>query len=314
MSSRLPLETYAADPRLSSGVLSEILRNGSLALVLGAGVSAGMGLPKWWKLVKECSEAAGRNERITSRTPIDKLLRIMSEVEREVSRGLPVGTVDIPKYHQLVRERLYAACADDNALLRQELLSVIAAMTMPSRRGAATEVVTFNFDDVLERYLDWHGFAAQVIVDLPQLRRDADVTVYHPHGFLASPGSTRRDSRTKIVFSEISFDERLGDRIAAWQEAIRDLLLRKYVLFIGLSLGSSTLRTIITDATDDIRANRGPTGFWLLGPDDGADVEPELLSRNIVPVRCRSYPAYPKFLLGVCQNAAMISTGTGRPT
>lgn len=296
VSADLPIEAFASDTTLACEAIGIALREGSLFLVLGAGTSLGMGLPNWWELVRDCGSAAGVvfEDPIDAETDVGILTRAMSRVERTVG--------DNNRYKDIVRNGLYGKCRADRELLHHDLLGVLGAMTMQSRRGAASEVLTFNFDDVLERYLGLHGFWTQPIVRLPTLRRDVDVTIYHPHGFLASPDGGGEDS-DEIILSEYSFDNRLGDRLNGWQELLRDALHRKIALFIGLSYDQPTLKPTLTFNDTILAENRGPTGYWLRGPGDAVAEDNELVERNLVPVRLDDYADFPEFLLKVCQHA-----------
>lgn len=296
MSSSLPLESYVDEPELCVAKLSECLQDGSLALVLGSGVSAGMGLPVWWKLVKSCVVAAemADTHAVSDDTSYDDLMKTMSRVEKKLK--------DQAKYKSLVKSALYESIKDDDALLDQRLLSVIGALTMNSSRGAVSEVLTFNFDDVLERYLDLHGFTSQVITALPEVRKSVDVTVYHPHGFLPSMVGLGTEGK-ELIFSKLSFDRRLGAQLDPWQELLRDLVQRKFLLFVGLTYGTTTLTTVLADLADKLKPVRGMTGIWIVGPDDPEDSEEELKERNIIPIRM-PHEKYPQFLLSICQKAA----------
>jgi len=216
-----------------------------------------MSLPLWWQLVKACvdDQQLKLDITISEETPTDKLMRVMSRVEKACGSK--------KNYRNLVRTHLYENALSDKYLLEQKLLVVLGAMTMNSRRGSVAEVITFNFDDILERYLYLHGFTNQVIVDLPSLRLDTDVTVYHPHGYLSSNKGSGKDSK-ELIFSKYSLDKRMGDRLNPWQELVRDLLLRKFALFVGLSYNNATLSAVLADINDSVKGSRGVTGYWLV--------------------------------------------------
>jgi hypothetical protein len=282
-------------PDIAKAHLGRCLYEGALTLVLGSGVSSGMGFPCWPELVQRCAEEAKIPDVVVDRTtPNAELLRIVDRVERAVKPRRD--------YHNLVMRCLYREVSDERNLITLPLLSVLGAMTMQSKRGSVREVLTFNFDDLLERYIRIHGFAGEIVHRLPCLRRDADVTVYHPHGFLPSPGSAF-DASDFLIFSKYSFDERLGEQLEPWTELSRDLLLRKVALFVGLSIEGPNLGPLLINVAKRLPQPR-PTGIWLIGPRDATDTEEQLLEWNIAPVRLPDYSDYPWFLLGVCQAAA----------
>ena len=211
---------------------------------------------------------------IDAKTPNTELLKLMDRVERGMSWE---------SYQKVVMGSLYRDARDERSLITQPLLSVLGAMTMKSKRGCVREVLTFNFDDLLERYIRIHGFAGEIICRLPCLRRDVDLTVYHPHGFVPSPGS-RFEGSDFLIFSKYSFDERLGEQLDPWTELSRDLLLRKVALFIGLSAEGPNLGPLLINVAKRLREPR-PTGIWLVGPDDAPDTEEQLIKWNVAPIR-----------------------------
>lgn len=238
----LPIFTVAKkDPEQALVPLAAHLREGTLALVLGTGVSMPLGLPRWWELVARCVKSTCLAHTVTDSTPVSNLLTIMEEVEaRFPSDGI--------KYRELVRTCLYDGVVYSQSSIRQPLLIALGALLMGSKRGGVSTVLTLNFDDVLEWYLGVHGFTVQIVTTLPQLRKDTDVTVYHPHGFL--PFDLRRHSghmSNFLVLSQYSFDQRMGDRLNLFTQVFRDLLLSKLVLFIGLSGEDRSVHTLLTD-------------------------------------------------------------------
>ncbi len=292
----IQLSAYQIQPDIAKGHLGVCLYEGALTLVLGSGVSSGMGFPCWPELVKRCAEEAKiPNVVIDAKTPNTELLKLMDRVERGMSWE---------SYQKVVMGSLYRDARDERSLITQPLLSVLGAMTMKSKRGCVREVLTFNFDDLLERYIRIHGFAGEIICRLPCLRRDVDLTVYHPHGFVPSPGS-RFEGSDFLIFSKYSFDERLGEQLDPWTELSRDLLLRKVALFIGLSAEGPNLGPLLINVAKRLREPR-PTGIWLVGPDDAPDTEEQLIKWNVAPIRLRDHNDYPWFLLGICQAAAQM--------
>ena len=298
MDSVVPLEVFASDPAKCLVPLARHLRQGSLSLFLGAGASARLGLQNWRNLVADCIADAGTNDEVEEDTSTDNLMKFMSGVERMAG----------DEYKSLVRKALYRNIPCDEKLFDSRLLNALGALLMKSLRGSISEVLTFNFDDVLERYLGLHGFRSQSVTSLPAVRGDVDVAAYHPHGFLPSSddgaASENLTMSDDLVFSRASFFQRMGDRLNPWDGLLRDLLLRKVALFVGLSNNSATLMSALSDNADQIKECRGTVGVWLLGPDDEQDADQELMSMNIIPLRFDSYDDYPPFLFGICQRAA----------
>jgi hypothetical protein len=301
-SNSLPLTDYQ-DHALAQIKLAEYLHSGSLALFLGAGVSRAIGLPDWVTLVRRCMSAVGEQANVSEDTSIDDLLSRIESIEKKANT--------VEKYHRIVHDCLYQGVTYKESIVRQPLLIALGALMMGSRRGSANEVLTLNFDDVLEWYLDIHGFSTTIVTSLPRLQQSVDVAVYHPHGFLPMNIEAREKSDF-LIFSQYSYDERLGATQDPWKELIRDLLTRKVALFVGLSGKDPALRIILPGVKNNIGKLR-PTGFWMrkelppsgnkVGNADEMLARNTLLDRNVVPVTFAEYSEIPSFLLSICQTA-----------
>lgn len=282
------------DEECAIDALAGHLLDGTLALVLGAGISAGIGLPTWWELVSKMVEGTnvGNTTTITPATSNEDLRLSIDDVINELGED---------EYRNKLRRLLYVNITNDVNLISHTLLISIGAMIMNSRRGSVREILTFNFDNVLERYLELHGFIAQSVVNLPCLRREADVTIYHPHGYLPNIPDDEIERRLPI-FSQHSYDEHMNGK-DMWMDQTKELMLRKVVLCIGMSRHDPTLGMLLRSLKDSIGDSRS-TGYWLLGPGDDDRSDTYLRERNIVPIRCDDYTEYPQLILKICQTAA----------
>lgn len=280
--------------------LAQHLRQGTLGLAVGAGISKYLNLPDWVQLVNQCSTGAGLSPDMTYATSTQALCNRMEIIERQFTSG-NLNKGKSPDYRKLVRESLYKDINFDN-VLHGELLMALGALLMGSKRGSIREVLNFNFDDVLESYLYLHGYDVSIVRTLPSLRTSADVTIYHPHGFLPYHNDWF-DSSDFLIFSQDSYDDKMGDIKDAWTELSRVFLKSKIVLFVGLSGNDPTFGPMFKDVHAALGSDRR-TGFWLFGPKaDSANLD-ALQNRNFVPLEFDSFEKWPKFLLQICQAAA----------
>jgi SIR2-like domain len=297
---RLPTADYVTNDRWKH-LVAEHLFNGSLALVLGAGASAGMGLPAWPELVRRCLDDAGipyDPSDFTGSPSGERLGLYIDEVEEKFPPH---------EYHARVSKALYAGVTLGTEICQAPLLIALGALLMGSRRGSIRDVVTFNFDIVLEYYLKLHGYTIQTYDSIPQLRTAADVRIAHINGALSHPAYPLPTPK-RLVFSARSMHERAGVPFEPWEELFRELLRSHLVLFIGLSGSDPLLFPLLTAVDTQIRAER-PTGVWLFGKDIDSDPDSlyktsNFISRNVIPVCEPSYDAIPNSLLEVCQIAA----------
>jgi hypothetical protein len=274
---------------------------GTLVPFLGAGVSSGARLPGWRSLVESLRNKVGlSNDGLDSSA--DSLERAADEVRRKYYPDDERG------FAELVQACLYHGISLDDSILGDRLLTSLAALMMGTRRGSVKRVVTFNFDSVLESYINLYGFVPRVVIQPPVDEGSEDVTLYHPHGFLPHPDLKINGSNFVILGSR-AINLRLGKPHDPWRETLHHVLSTGVGLFVGLSEHSfldRALAPVLTAVGEELKERR-PTGFWLLksGDADAANVDDEFLGCNIIPLRLPSYEDIPKLLLDVCQRAAM---------
>ena len=132
-------DDYLDEPRLLE-YLGGQLAKGRLALVLGAGISIGFGLPNWTQLI----------DRLYSKKGATPPSNNSPEDQAEYFRHTYYES-DNPGFIQAVHHALYDGFSVDFSELRKHaLLFAIGSVVMASVRGSASTVITLNFDDILE--------------------------------------------------------------------------------------------------------------------------------------------------------------------
>jgi hypothetical protein len=285
------------DPETATAVLASLLSDGELALLLGAGVSKDMGLPGWGSLVLSCEDEAGLSVGPADGQPAAVLMQRMAAVQAQMGdEFLPAVRRGLYTPEQL-RDNAYGDTALTNLLL-----IAIGAMVMPSSRGSVAEVLTLNFDDLLEWYLDLHGFAVQVVSEVPDLMRaTSDARIYHIHGFLPLR-SSRYEATSEILLTDESLEDRLADHSKAWPRTIASLAMSKVLLFVGTTAQDVDVLVTVRQIRDLLRAPRPMAFNVTVGLDE--DAADRQIARGIVPVVLRSHTDIPHFLLSVCRTAA----------
>lgn len=290
------------NPSYAAHYLGESLLHGELALLLGAGVSRGSGLPSWQTLVEGCEDELGLNRPGGERTS-EKLMSAMDKVRSEF---LSPGRSEV-NFRELVRRNLYPDTYLDGEsypddLLQNMMLIAVGALIMPSSRGSVREVLTLNFDDLLEWYLGIHGFTTQPITELPQVvSSDADVTIFHPHGYI--PLTKSGIPTDWMILTRQQFIKRIaGTDGRAWARFLTNLFATKRLLAVGTSMSDIDL-DVHLEAAGEGRVDDEPMGFVVNSEFDEEEAE-QLKLRNLVPVAVGSRDAIPHFLLEVCRNAS----------
>lgn len=286
------------DHDLATEYLGRCLKARDLALLLGAGVSRGAGLPDWAELVARCEQAVG----LTVSPAEADLMRAFDGVRRELAR------VDTGKATtDLVREQLYdagwlGAGEYPTELMRNRMLIAIGALVMSSSRGSVSDVFTLNFDDLLEWYLGLHGFTAQVVSDLPTyLKGDVDVTVFHLHGFIPLVPTAHPSSEWMILSHQELIGRLAANADAPWPMLLGSRFLTKRFLAVGTSMTDFDIEVYLARARE--KGSQGPLGF-VVDVEIPGNRQSELLEAGLVPVVLSDYDAVPDFLLGICRRAA----------
>jgi hypothetical protein len=122
------------DPR---DFLASQLTAGRLALVLGAGMSSGFGLPQWSRLAEILGERLNvvRPDKVSDESFAEMLWRATGK--------------DDDVFAEHVKTALYSEYggAEDD-LANAPLLASIGALAQSAKRGKVSNIVSFNFDDL----------------------------------------------------------------------------------------------------------------------------------------------------------------------
>lgn len=281
--------------------LAGYLTSGHLALLLGAGVSHDIKLPEWIELVRACEDASGVERDVVGESSQD-LMRRLDDVRAAAGDDLA--------FFQLIHDQLYSSILAEaegvrgypDTLLTSPMLIALGALVMSSVRGSVADVLTLNFDDVLEWYLHLHGFKTQVVESLPRLMgADVDVRIHHFHGYLPLMNSTRRSQWLVLTYQQL-LDRISEDAGKPWQVLIASQLQTKVLLAVGTSMNDTDVDILLKRA-HDIVGNGRPLGY-VLGREISTSRKRSLRSLGMVPVSFEEYSDIPAFILRVCQLAA----------
>lgn len=294
------LALYANKPEKVHRLLAQFLNNNHLGLLLGAGVSLSMGLPCWYDLVQAVTDKAlpGRFDSTANYTNSD-----LKEIIDDVKSALPQKKDYLP----LVSDRLYDGVQLDFDLEGKELLIAISGLMVGKTRGNVNHVITYNFDSVLEWYLGLLGLRVDTFTKREFLKKNADVTVAHLHGYLPFVPAHGKPSK-EIIFSDEEFIDRQMSK-DYWKEYYYEFIRQHTFLSVGLSAESiykdvcPYLRQMDVWYDTEKVSRLLPYGVAFLTPGAGTDkYMPKLLEQGIIPcVFDRS--AMPKAILGILQQA-----------
>jgi len=324
--------------------LGRLLNSGVLALFIGAGVSRVVRLPLWQELnvrivreapvvLRELFPSLSEQEREKDLPTADDaeaegadVLKVLDRVEEVCSlcetladegaadRDRYVGVA--PSWHSVVRRALYGEAQEYSfdCMFHPELVS-LCSLLIGGKRGLVREVVTFNYDDLLESYLRLHGHPCHVVTPSPnRLTGNYGTIFYHPHGYVPLQDDRGRDV-SFIVLSGRSYDLVASggrDHLRLWRQLIMWMLCVRIGLFVGIS-GSDVIHKLYFDEALQMAGPAGtkrPLALAVLVGD--AYLAPnEWLRRRVVPLEFADAAAVARFITQVCQEAAGLA-GLGR--
>lgn len=290
-------DDFEDDSSLCSYLARQLVR-GRLAIVLGAGISVPFGLPGWQRLIERMFEEKG-----TSVPTGNYSLESLAEHFRR-----QYYPSDAPGFIGAIHRSLYRGVSSDFSLLRANAtLASVGALVMGSRRGSASEVITFNFDNLLEVYLRYYGFVTTSAFCERHWAGYADVTVYHPHGMIPVESDAQRSS--DVVFDQHSYSAVVGKEGNLWRQLALTIMRRRTCLFIGLSGRDINLDSMLASTKDEHASGAENTAYWgvTFTTDTDAVTAGQWEARGVFTKVVGDYDrALPEFLFRICQDAASI--------
>jgi len=288
--------------RLTEYLATQLMR-GQLALLMGAGVSTNFGLPLWDELILRLYGSKRK-------TPPLKTPELQARDFRTT-----YFPHDTSGFVDALRKVLYKGVAVDfDSLRKNGTLAAIGSLVMASQRGSASKVITFNWDDLLELFLEYHGFVTSSIGQEIHWVSSVDVAVLHPHGLIPfDPRATATDPE-KIVFDQRSFSAIAGNDALPWRQHVLSIMRTHTCLFIGLSGYDQNLDSLLLKCKQEhaIREDGNNTAYWGVTFVEKID-KGDSNAWNEVGVYYKKVSSYsvglPSFLLGVCQAAVRLRRG-----
>jgi len=275
--------------------LGNHLNNCRIVLVLGAGISTEFGLPNWEKLISGLYKLKGASEN-NKLSPENRILFFKEKL-----------CSDEIDYKNSIQKVLYSGYDFDFKNLKNfSTLSALVALIMASKRGNASNVVTFNFDNILELYLSYYGFISNSRILTKHWSSNADVNIYHPHGYIPAPPSI--EFSDKIVFDQKSYMGVIGDESNPWRQHVLSLFRTNFCIFIGLSGNDSNFDSFLYKTMESHVAIEEGQLFWgmnfILESED-SEIKEIWKTKGIFVKEITSYmEGIPEYLYKICQTAA----------
>lgn len=245
-------------------LLREAYRCQNVTLFLGAGVSMDAGIPLWSKLVHELLITM-----ITTKTEGEKLnpqeIQKLNDLVNANREDTPLTQVryirsafEDEEYHEIVRTILYQEEISTNT----DLLNALSKMVKPERTHIGVKsIVTYNFDDLLERKLLSKNINFNVVCHETDMPNTNSLNIYHVHGFLPHDTAEKLASDISLIFSEEDYHRVYRDAYC-WSNITQLNAFRDSTcLFIGCSLTDPNLRRLLDIPA---RVSESPRHFAIM--------------------------------------------------
>lgn len=249
--------------------IRELYKKGQFSLFLGAGVSSSAGMPDWTTLLnslfvsyltKEFDNGSDDTtdniqQLVTRLNHINEPSALMAA--RYLRKGLTRRTEEIQDFIVTVTKNLYTL-RNKNRNIDSDLIKSITSMCLPKRTGAKIKsVITYNFDDLLERQLNQKAIQHKCIYTDTESYDPDELPVYHVHGFLPE----NRDEfdglgKSTLVFSEEGYHKIYSDHYH-WSNLVQLNNFRENnCLMIGLSMTDPNLRRLLDIASKSLEQSK----------------------------------------------------------
>lgn len=221
-----------------------IVWQGNCVLFFGAGVSMSAKMPSWSDLLKglmsEVKQLKG--------DALDAFKELNSHVLEECGDSYLVMARYLQTAIKLYDDKLDFSLLIQRHLYNKEhsslLLEVLATIVQQKKTD---EVLTYNFDDILEQKLIEKGMLDGR--DFITVSKDAEIKghnmlpIYHVHGIIPETGPA-----DIVVFSEEEYHKRYSNPFHWSNIEQLHAMSRKHCFFIGLSMTDPNLRRLLDTA------------------------------------------------------------------
>lgn len=233
-------------------ILNEIKQaynKGNISLLLGAGVSCSAGFPDWKTLLNSLyTNFVGKV--LDNGVVADDILQAITKKFIEINNSSTLAAARYLKaglsskdndvyFMTAVKKALY-----DSPRKPSPLMDAIINLCTPKRSGAKIKsVITYNFDDLVEEYLDKVRLEYKTIYNDEGQHDPDELPIYHVHGFISSKGNIDKDA--SLILSEEAYHKVYSEPYH-WSNLIQLATLRENnCLMIGLSLSDPNLRRLL---------------------------------------------------------------------
>lgn len=218
-----------------------IERADNFAFVLGAGVSVDPGAKSWDKLLEYFTEELKKQKIIDDEKKLSNKIGGSSIITAQLCKELYPNDSD---YFWAIHQGLYSGRKSIN---QSFALYHIARIARTCIAKAHFRILTYNYDDYLESYLDNIHVPFNTLYDSKSDINDS-LSIYHVHGYFPEvkyKSHIQDRYRKSIYLTEENYNE-LYNQPYSWQISSQLSFFRENIcLFVGCSLSDPNIRRLL---------------------------------------------------------------------
>ena len=238
---------------------NEMVLQDNNVLFLGAGVSMSAKMPSWKDLLKGLMGEVKQLKEPTLEAFKELSSHVLEECgDSNLIMGRYLQTAislydNKAVFSELIQKYLYNE--NDTSPLLMNLARIV-------QHKKVNEVITYNFDDLLEQNLAKLNLRDSV--DYTAISKDAEIKghntlpIYHVHGIIPKKGPV-----DTVVFSEEEYHKRYSTAYHWSNVEQLHALTRMHCFFVGLSMTDPNLRRLL-DAAKDMNKSNGINHYAFL--------------------------------------------------
>lgn len=213
---------------------------GPNTIVIGAGVSSSAGLPGWKKLIKDMLVKSGSFEQSSIDSDYERIFKNCGYSDIVIGRLLKKMFADKKGgVSDVIHELMYGRQIADS-----EIIKTICRI-IKNKRNLIKEVITYNFDDLIEQELD--KLDVEYFSMFGNSELGASLPICHVHGMLPQ----NKLINSSIVFSEDEYHDMYKEAYH-WSNVEQLHAFRcTNCFFIGLSMTDPNMRRLLDIAKID---------------------------------------------------------------
>lgn len=218
-----------------------IERADNFAFVLGAGVSVNPGAKSWDKLLEYFTEELKKQNIIDDEKKLSEKIGRSNIITAQLCKELYPNDSD---YFWAIHQGLYSGRKSIN---QSFALYHIARIARSCIAKAHFRILTYNYDDYLESYLENIHVPYNTLYDSKSDINDS-LSIYHVHGYLPEvkyKSHIQDRYRKSIYLTEENYNE-LYNQPYSWQISSQLSFFRENIcLFVGCSLADPNIRRLL---------------------------------------------------------------------